>query len=88
LSSRTSSLPSRPRSGASSPLTDIGGELRKIHHEIADTNVRVTLTNERLADLRTEAHTIRADVRTGLATQCDHAARIQRLEEGVFKRTG
>jgi hypothetical protein len=51
-------------------LTDIRGELREIHHEIAETNVRVT-------DLRN-------DMREQLGGPVE--ARLRRLEDAVFKK--
>jgi len=65
-------------------LTDIRGELREIHHEIAETNTRVSRTNEALTELRTDVHELRGEVRT----MSDYGARILRLEDAVFKRTG
>ena len=66
-------------------LTDLRGELhafreetraelREIHHAIADTNVRVTLTNDRLEE-------VRADHRRGAVE-----TRLARLEEAVFRK--
>jgi chromosome segregation ATPase len=50
--------------------------------EVHFTNVRVDVTNERLEGLTAEVHGLRDDMKGALT------ARVLRLEEAVFKKTG
>jgi predicted nuclease with TOPRIM domain len=68
---------------------DMTRALTEIHHEIADTNVRledlrgeVRVTNERLEDLRGEVHDLRGELKGPLE------ARVAKLEAVVFRPTG
>jgi predicted RNase H-like nuclease (RuvC/YqgF family) len=80
-------------------IKGLRGEVREIRDELGEvkaelsafkteTRTELIQIHHDIADLQVEVHEIRVDLRTGLATQRDHGARIQRLEETVFKRTG
>jgi predicted nuclease with TOPRIM domain len=70
---------------------EVVAALIEIHHDIADTNVRISDTNERFDRLTGEVHQTneRLDRLNGEVRETnDHGARIVALEKAVFKRTG
>jgi chromosome segregation ATPase len=79
----------REMQGMRGELNGMRSELNGMRSELRATNERLDTLHDDVVDLRADVHELRAEVhaiREDLVnTKGDHAARLRRLEDAVFK---
>jgi archaellum component FlaC len=66
-------------------LVGVNGRLDVLTERVDRLEGRVEKVEDRLTGMALDVHEIRNDLHRGVATQDDHAVRLRRLEEAVFK---